>query len=67
MCGPATVYVKSGTSHGEYLILQGKGVNSPKKPPGNHVVTWKVKIPNGNDLSDKQRQLIEEFGKMNKE
>ena len=58
--GKAKVKVLPGTQNGHILRLKGKGVSSLHIPSkGDQLVRIKVAIPT--KLSDKQRQLLQEF------
>merc|ERR1712137_188001 len=57
--GEVTVYVKSGTTHGEKATLYGKGIKGNGR--GDHILTWKIDIPDSKNLSEKQRKLLQEF------
>eukprot|EP01124_Arcella_intermedia_P027768 TRINITY_DN5503_c0_g1_i1.p1 TRINITY_DN5503_c0_g1~~TRINITY_DN5503_c0_g1_i1.p1 ORF type:complete len:442 (-),score=83.47 TRINITY_DN5503_c0_g1_i1:2-1291(-) len=43
--GEVKVNIKPGTQHGETYVIKGKGVNSPERKKGNHVIHWVLTIP----------------------
>lgn len=65
--GPVTVYVRSGTNHGDQATLHGKGITpAGAGAAGDHIVHWKITIPNSKNLTPRQIELLEEFSKESK-
>lgn len=61
--GEETVVIEPGTSSGEKFTLKGHGIKKlTQYGHGDHVVTLEIRTPNPDQLTDRQRELIEEFG-----
>jgi curved DNA-binding protein len=60
--GEAKVTVPAGSSSGRRLRLRGKGLPSPKGAPGDLYAEVKIMVPR--KLSDRERELFEELGRV---
>jgi molecular chaperone DnaJ len=61
LTGEVDVKVPPGIQNGEKRVLRGRGAAKPGGDTGSQFINFKVQIPK--KLSDKQKQLIEEFAK----
>jgi curved DNA-binding protein len=60
--GEAKVTVPAGSSSGRRLRLRGKGLPNPKGDPGDLYAEVKIMVPR--KLSDRERELFEELGRV---
>jgi curved DNA-binding protein len=60
--GEAKVTVPAGSSSGRRLRLRGKGLPNPKGAPGDLYAEVKIMVPR--KLSDRERELFEELGRV---
>jgi molecular chaperone DnaJ len=58
--GKAVIDVPSGTAHGRYLRLRGKGLKSLKRS-GHGDLLVRIAVVTPPKLSDKGRKLLQEF------
>lgn len=61
--GMVELRVPPGTQHGVRLLIRGRGVPQlgRKSIRGNHYVNIKVAVPKPSDLTERQRELVEEL------
>jgi len=61
--GEETVVIEPGTSSGEKFTLKGQGIKKLQQyGHGDHIVTLEITTPKPDELTDRQRELMEEFG-----
>jgi curved DNA-binding protein len=64
LTGEVTLKLPPGTQSGQKLRLRGKGMPNPKGEAGNLYAVVSIRVPK--QLSDRERELFEELGKVSR-